>query len=113
MTISLDESLQGLARETGTGSDAVYLASKYHQGGRTHYSLQLPLAQVIRLLPKPNPEEPFEGNRAVNENHARGFAEYLLTKPDWVSPAVMVRISEGDIREADDLKPITLPAQKS
>ena len=38
--------------------DAVFIATKYSQGGRRHYSLQLPLEQIINFLPKPDPDKP-------------------------------------------------------
>ena len=36
-----------------------YLAQRSQQGGRTHYSIVLPLHQVPVTLPTPDPEEPF------------------------------------------------------
>src|SRR4051794_14143470 len=99
---SIMSTVQSLATNTSAGQDAVYLAVRYRQGGRRHYSIQLPLAEVLRFLPKPDPTEPFEGNRAVNLPHALGFADYLYSNENWVSPAVLIRIGKGEIHESGE-----------
>jgi hypothetical protein len=103
--------VQHLTAATDSGTDAVYLAMRYRQGERKHYSLQLPLAEVLRFLPKPDPDEPFEGNRAVNLPHALGFADYVWSNPNWVSPAVLIRVGNGEIRESGE--PHAIEAQKT
>jgi hypothetical protein len=91
--------LSELAQNTKGAQDAVLLATKYTQGGRTHYSLQLPLEQIINFLPKPDPDKPFEGNRAVDRTHATKFGSYVRENVNWVSPAIMVRAGENAVLE--------------
>ena len=103
--------VKSLASSTTAGSDAEYLANRYVQGGRVHYSLQIPLARIVQHLPKPDPAEPFDKNRAVDAKHATSFAGYLRDNPRWVSPAVMLRAAQGDIEEVSE--PVGLPAQQT
>ncbi len=76
---------------TGYSSDLTFYATRYQQGGRTVYSLDLSLVQIAELLPAPNPSSPTEGNRQVKESHARAFAEYIRENPTWVAPALVLR----------------------
>ncbi len=76
---------------TGYDTDLRYYATRYKQGGRTVYALDLSLDQVRSLVPRPNPDEPTPGNRAIRPAHAAGFARYIREHPDWVSPAMLFR----------------------
>jgi hypothetical protein len=55
------------------------------------YSLDLSLAAVAALLPKPDPSNPTPGNRKVDPKHAQDFAGYVREKKDWISPALILR----------------------
>lgn len=66
-------------------------ATRYKQGGRTVYGLTLSPAQLINMVPRPDPSIPNPGNRAIRENHAKQFADYYLSHDDWVSPALILR----------------------
>ena len=68
-----------------------YLAQRSQQGGRTHYSIVLPLHQVPVTLPTPDPEEPFPDNRQVRLTHAQGFADYVRTNRGWHAGSLTVR----------------------
>lgn len=68
-----------------------YLAQKSIQGGRTHYSIVLPLHQVPVTLPVPDPNEPFEDNRQVRLSHAQAFADYIRQNRGWHAGALTVR----------------------
>jgi DGQHR domain-containing protein len=73
-------------------------ATRYHQGGRTMFHVTLTLAQLTQLIPKrPDPNQPMEGNRRVDPGRAGKFAEYVLAKDDWVSPAIIVRAPSGEV----------------
>jgi hypothetical protein len=96
---------------TTPGSDAIYVATKYRQGGRMHYNLQIPISQILRIVPKPNPDRPEDGNRAVNLKHAESFGLYLRENSNWVSPAVMLRAAPGDIRETGE--PVESDSQRT
>ena len=78
-------------RMTGYDTDDTYFATKYTQGGRQVYSIDLSLAAVAQTLPKPDPEQVTTGNRRVNVNHARKFAKYVRENEDWVAPAIQLR----------------------
>jgi len=80
-------------------------ATSYRQGGRQMFHVTITLAQLTQLVPKrPDPSEPIEGNRRVDPARAKKFGEYVLTKEDWVSPAIIVRAPSGEV-EFDQLHP--------
>jgi DGQHR domain-containing protein len=73
-------------------------ATRYYQGGRTMFHVTLTLAQLTQLVPKrPDPNQPMEGNRRVDPGRAGKFAQYVLAKDDWVSPAIIVRAPSGEV----------------
>lgn len=76
---------------TGYDPTLRFYATRYRQGGRTVYSLDLALTQIAELLPAPDPNHPTEGNRRIKEAHARAFGEYVRSHPDWVAPALVLR----------------------
>jgi hypothetical protein len=76
---------------TGYDPDVRFYATRYRQGGRTVYSLDLSLAQIAGLLPKPDPANPTEGNRRIKESHARAFGDYVRLQREWVAPALVLR----------------------
>jgi hypothetical protein len=68
-----------------------FYATRYSQGGRTCYNIDLSLLQIDTYLPIPDPQRPTEGNRRVKESHARAFGEYVRKQAEWVSPALLLR----------------------
>lgn len=90
MTVEVAEELQ-TEGVTGYDSHDRFFASRYSQGGRVVYSLDLSLAAIAALLPRPDPDRPTPGNRRVKLSHAQGFATYLREKEDWVAPALILR----------------------
>lgn len=87
---------------TGYDPNIRFYATRYSQGGRRVFSLDLSLTQVADLLPAPDPNHPAEGNRQVKESHARAFGEYIREKKDWVAPALVLRapdIFDFEIKE--------------
>lgn len=66
------------------------LATRYSAGVRSKYVIALPLHLIPSHLPKPNPEEPFEGNRRVDPLHARKFAKYWQENEDWTAPPILL-----------------------
>ena len=88
---------------TGYDPDVRFYATRYNQGARTVFSLDLSLAQIAGLLPKPDPANPTEGNRRIKESHARAFGDYVRQEREWVAPALVLRapdIFEFDVRES-------------
>ena len=76
---------------TGYDTEDRYYASRYEQGGRTVYSIDLSLAQVAASLPRPDPNRLTPGNRRVKDSHARGFARYIRDNKNWIAPALLLR----------------------
>lgn len=76
---------------TGYDPNIRFYATRYHQGGRRVFSVDLSLTQVADLIPAPDPHQAAVGNRQVKETHARAFADYIREKPDWVAPALVLR----------------------
>lgn len=71
-----------------------FFASRYTQGGRTVYSVDFSVRELVTFLPKPDPEKPLDVNstqRRIVPKHAQEFADYLLEKPEWVAPALLLR----------------------
>lgn len=87
---------------TGYNPNETFYATRYRQGGRTVYSIDLSLTQIAALIPAPNPDKVSEGNRRVKEGHAKAFGDYVREKEDWVAPALVLRapdIFEFEVRE--------------
>jgi hypothetical protein len=87
---------------TGYDPDERFYATRYHQGGRVVFSLDLSLTQIASLIPAPTSGKAAEGNRMVKEAHARAFGDYVREKKDWVAPALVLRapdIFQFEVRE--------------
>ena len=52
------------------------LAQRFTRDGKSLFVVALPIHLVATHLPVPDPNQPFEGNRRVNETHATKFGEY-------------------------------------
>lgn len=76
---------------TGYDPDVRLFATRYRQGGRQVYAVDLSMTQIAGLLPAPNPDQPTEGNRRIKESHARAFAQYIREHREWVAPALVLR----------------------
>ncbi len=87
---------------TGYNPNETFYATRYKQGGRTVYSIDLSLTQIAALIPAPSPDKVSEGNRRVKEGHAKAFGDYVREKPDWIAPALVLRapnIFDFEVRE--------------
>ena len=76
---------------TGYDPDIRFYATRYKQGGRTVYSLDLSLTQIAELLPALTRRNPTEGNRRIKEVTPAAFGEYVRDQADWVAPALVLR----------------------
>lgn len=76
---------------TGYDTEDRYYATRYTQGGRVVYSIDLSLDVVAATMPRPDSQKPTPGNRRVNEAHARGFARYVREQRNWVAPGLLLR----------------------
>lgn len=72
-------------------------ATRYRQGGRTQYHINLPIAHVTSMLKRPDPHRPLPGNRQVEQRRGQLFGDYLRKNHDWVSPAVIVRVPPHEL----------------
>ena len=68
-----------------------FFATKYAQGGRTFYSMELTLAQLVSYIPKPDATKPLETQRQINLVHAKSFANYIRQQEHWIAPALLLR----------------------
>lgn len=83
--------LSNLPAATGYNTKEVYYGTRFIQGGRTNYLLDLTLQQILSLVPRPNPDVKTVGNRRINKKHASDFAAYLRATPEWVVPGIILR----------------------
>ncbi|MEO9238685.1 MAG: DNA sulfur modification protein DndB, partial [Jatrophihabitantaceae bacterium] len=92
---------------------STYLAVKTSQGGRTVYSVRVPLMDLPTILPLPDPNNVDKDNRKVDRLHAKQFGQYLDQKTDWVAPALLARDSGGcqfeKIDDAGNVGYLTVP----
>ena len=82
------------SKVTGYDSEVRFYATRYVQGGRTVYALDLSLAQIAGLLPAPDPLVPQLGNRRIQMPHAVSFGQYIRANEHWVSPAIVLRAAD-------------------
>jgi len=81
-------------KATGYDPNEYFFATRYQQGGRTVYSLDFSVRELVTFLPKPDPDKPLDVNatqRRITPIHARDFGTYVLTDKEWVSPALLLR----------------------
>lgn len=80
---------------TGYSNSDVYLATRYRQGNRDVFCIDLGLDQVTNLVREPDPDLPTEANRRIDLAHAEGFANYLTGRPRGVIPTLLLRAPSG------------------
>lgn len=81
-------------KATGYDPYEYFFTTKYHQGGRTVYSLDWSVRELVTFLPKPDPDKPVDldaTQRRIYPAHARGFADYVRGDKGWVSPPLLLR----------------------
>jgi hypothetical protein len=79
------------SRLTGYDTEDRYLATRFRQGSRTVYSIELPLDVIAATMPRPDPHRTMPGNRRVNDSHAKAFGKYVRENEDWTCPALLLR----------------------
>ena len=80
---------------TGYSEADTYVATRYRQGDREVFSIDLGLDRVTNLVREPDPDKPTEANRTVDRAHAEGFAKYLRGRANGVIPTLMLRAPSG------------------
>lgn len=76
---------------SGYATEEQLFATRYHQGGRTVYSVALTPDQIVNLIARPDPDATNPGNRRIRPAHASGFAKYFEEHEDWVAPGIILR----------------------
>lgn len=76
---------------TGYDANVSFYATRFRQGSRIVFSLDLSLEQLASILPAPDPTKTAEGNRAIRPQHAAGFGQYIREHEDWVAPGLLLR----------------------
>src|SRR5699024_3088430 len=66
------------------------MAQRYNRAGKSMIMVALPLHFIASHLPIPDPEEPFQGNRRVNGNHAKAFGTYWRENEKWATPPILL-----------------------
>jgi len=90
---------------TGYDPEVRFYATRYNQGGRTVYSLDLSLSQIAGLIPAPDPATPQPGNRRVTTSHAAAFGNYVRSNEHWVVPAIVLRgVSQFDFETLESIE---------
>lgn len=72
-----------------------FVVQEFRQGRRTHYSLVVSVQQCVQLFPIPDPEQPFDDNRQVNQNRADAFSKYVRDYVSWHAGALTIRCTTG------------------
>ncbi|SNR46720.1 DNA-sulfur modification-associated [Haloechinothrix alba] len=88
LTVDADRITAGRRADT-------YLAVRSVQGGRTVYSARVPLLDLDKILPVPDPAQTDPDNRRVDARHAKSFGEYLTAHEAWVAPTLLARDNGG------------------
>ena len=76
-------------------------AFRSRQGDHDRFTLVMPVGTAIQSVRRPDPNQPFPGNRKVKLERARKFAEYLrdnaLDDKNWTCPPIQLRAEPSDI----------------
>lgn len=88
--------LADLEKPSGYATHDEYFATMYEQGGRTIYSVDVSLPELVGMIAAPDPEVRVEGNRQITVSHAESFAEYLRERDNWVCPRLLLRAPQGE-----------------
>ena len=84
---------QDLALHGATGYETTmsWFATRYKQGERTVYSLDLSPAEIVSLIARPDPTHVTPGNRTIRPDHAASFGKYIRENKRWTAPGMILR----------------------
>jgi DNA-sulfur modification-associated len=91
-----DRNLVNLETPSGYQTHDTYFATRYVQGGRDIYSIDLSLPQLVQTIPRPDPSKSLEGNRQVSMPRARSFGEYLRDNANAIYPPLLLQAPSGE-----------------
>lgn len=80
---------------SGPRRESTYIAQRSIQGGRTVYTIRIPLTSLDVILPLPDPDQPDADNRKVDSRHAKAFGDYIRQQETWVAPTLLARDNGG------------------
>ncbi|WP_236540030.1 DNA sulfur modification protein DndB [Spiractinospora alimapuensis] len=80
---------------TGPRRESTFIAQRSTQGGRTVYTIRIPLTSIDVILPLPDPDKPDPDNRKVDGRHAKAFGDYIRQEENWVAPTLLARDNGG------------------
>ena len=86
-----DDALAGIEGLTGYSDADQYLATRFRQGGRDVYCIDLSVPQLVATLPKPDHTQTLDANRKINLPHANNFAGYVRENMNWIIPSLLLR----------------------
>lgn len=89
------DGLDDLGDLSGYSEADQYLATRFRQGGREVYCIDLSVPQLVATLPKPNPDQTLDANRRINLPHAKSFSDYVRENANWIIPPLLLRAPEG------------------
>jgi hypothetical protein len=89
--VSTTTTTKPLPEVSGYSDEITLYATRYKQGGRTVYSLDLSLAQVASMITRPDPTATNPGNRQIRPPHAEAFGKYIREHEDWIIPGMLLR----------------------
>lgn len=92
----IDDGLEGLddvGHLSGYDEADQYLATRFRQGGRDVYCIDLSVPQLVNTLNRPNPDQTLDANRRINLPHAKSFAAYVRANENWIIPPLLLRAS--------------------
>ena len=85
------EGLDDIGHLSGYDEADQYLATRFRQGGRDVYCIDLSVPQLVAMLPKPDPDQTLDANRRINLPHAKSFATYVRGTVNWIIPPLLLR----------------------
>ena len=85
------DGLDDIGELSGYSEADRYLATRFKQGGRDVYCIDLSVPQLVATLPKPNPAQMLDANRKIDPRHAEGFAAYVRGNANWIIPPLLLR----------------------
>jgi hypothetical protein len=91
-----EHSLIDLETPSGYQTHDTYFATRYQQGGRDIYSIDLSLPQLVQTIPRPDPDQLLDGNRQISMPRARSFGEYLRDNTNAVYPPLLLQAPSGE-----------------
>ncbi|TFD15371.1 hypothetical protein E3T42_10800 [Cryobacterium sp. TMT4-10] len=89
--VTVPEQAPALHGATGYETTMSWYATRYKQGGRTVYSIDLSPSEIVGLIARPDPTRVSPGNRTIRPAHAAAFGKYIRENKRWTAPGLILR----------------------